>query len=158
MQLDDAEIMRLSRLSRIAALELVHLQQTDGRLFGQLLSAHVLAEKCKDIGFSEQLDAFVARFGRLQDLLGDKFLPAWLKVMQEVPGTALENLDKAEKLGLVSNADDWFATRKLRNLMVHEYLQDPEALFDALIAAHRAVPMLAATCKALIQRTDRLMV
>ena len=39
--------------------------------------------------------------------------------------------------------------------MVHEYLQDADALFSALVAAHRAVPMLAATCRALIQRSSR---
>ena len=83
--------------------------------------------------------------------------PAWLKAMEEVPSTALENLDKAEKWGLVSKADDWFAVRKLRNLMVHEYLQDAQALLDALQAAHHAVPMLAFTCQALIQRTAPLL-
>ncbi len=122
MSPDAAELSRLARLSQLATLELQHLQATDGRLFAQTLTAETLAEKCQDVAFSEQVDAFVARFGRLQDLLGDKFLPAWLRAMEEPPGTALENLDKAEKLGLVSGADVWFAVRKLRNLMVHEYL------------------------------------
>lgn len=83
-------------------------------------------------------------------------LSAWLKAVQEAPETALENLDKAEKLGLVASADAWLATRKLRNLMVHEYLQNTEALFEALTAAHRAVPMLADTCQTLIQRSRHL--
>lgn len=157
IQLSLAEANRLQRLSDIAALALQHLQQTDARLFAHELDAAELLEHCKDIGFSEQVDAFVARFGRLQDLLGDKFLPAWLKAMEEVPSTALENLDKAEKWGLVSKADDWFAVRKLRNLMVHEYLQDAQSLLDALQAAHHAVPMLAFTCQALIQRTAPLL-
>ena len=157
IQLSLAEANRLQRLSDIAALALQHLQQTDARLFAHEFDAAELLEHCKDIGFSEQVDAFVARFGRLQDLLGDKFLPAWLKAMEEVPSTALENLDKAEKWGLVSKADDWFAVRKLRNLMVHEYLQDAQALLDALQAAHHAVPMLAFTCQALIQRTTPLL-
>jgi hypothetical protein len=41
--------------------------------------------------------------------------------------------------------------------MVHEYLQDAQALLDALQAAHHAVPMLAFTCQALIQRTAPLL-
>ena len=157
IQLSQAEASRLQRLSDIAALALQHLQQTDARLFAHDFDAAELLEHCKDIGFSEQVDAFVARFGCLQDLLGEKFLPPWLKAMEEVPSTALENLDKAEKWGLVSKADAWFAVRKLRNLMVHEYLQDAQALLDALQAAHHAVPMLAFTCQALIQRTAPLL-
>lgn len=153
MSPDPAELSRLARLSALATLELQHLQVTDARLFAHVLTPEILAEKCQDVAFSEQLDAFVARFGRLQDLLGDKFLPAWLKAMEEPPGTALENLDKAEKFGLVTNADDWFAVRKLRNLMVHEYLQDAQALLDALMAAHEAVPMLGHTCRTLVART-----
>ena len=157
MSPDSAELSRLARLSALATLELQHLQVTDGRLFAQTFTAATLAEKCQDVAFSEQLDAFVARFGRLQDLLGDKFLPAWLRAMEEPPGTALENLDKAEKLGLVSGADAWFAVRKLRNLMVHEYLQEPEALFEALMAAHEAVPMLRNTCRLLVERSKFLL-
>ena len=151
-----AEQSRLRRLSDTAALALDHLLKTDSRVFAEALSAGSLAERCKDIDFSEQLDAFVARFGRLQDLLGDKLLLAWLRAMEEQAGTALENLDKAEKLGLVSSADDCFAVRKLRNLMVHEYLQDAQALWDALQAAHVAVPMLAFTCQSLRDRVAPL--
>jgi hypothetical protein len=78
-------------------------------------------------------------------LLGDKFLPAWLKAMEEGAGAVPENLDRAEKLGLLSSADDWLAVRKLRNLMVHEYIDHPETLHMALNSAHDHVTMLAQT-------------
>jgi hypothetical protein len=45
--------------------------------------------------------------------------------MEEGAGAVFENLDRAEKLGLLSSADDWLAVRKLRNLMVHEYIDHP---------------------------------
>ena len=38
--------------------------------------------------------------------------------MEERVGAVLENLDRAERLGLIDGADDWLAVRKLRNLMV----------------------------------------
>ena len=134
---------RLLGLLKTAQAELLHLQQTDQRLFGMPFDPDGLVAHLADIDFSERVDAFVARFGRLQDLLGDKLLPAWLKAMEESVGAVLENLDRAERLGLIDGADDWLAVRKLRNLMVHEYLDRAETLHMALYAAHEHVGMLA---------------
>jgi hypothetical protein len=50
------------------------------------------------------LAAFVSRFGRLQDTVGDKLLPALLSALAEPVGPAIDNLDKAEKLGLLESA------------------------------------------------------
>jgi hypothetical protein len=122
MPLDPAERARLNQLAETAGRELEHLQITTGRLFADPFTAEELEVRCRDVDFAERLDAFVARFGRLQDLLGDKLLPAWLKAMQEPPSTVMEMLDRAEKLGVLRSADEWVALRKLRNRMVHEYL------------------------------------
>jgi hypothetical protein len=111
-------------------------------LFAAPFTPSQLQVLCDDVDFAERLDAFVARFGRLQDLLGDKFLPAWLRAMQEAPASALENLDRAEKLGLVRSADEWVALRKLRNRMVHEYLWQYDELHGTLHAARNGVPAL----------------
>jgi len=120
--LSDGEKARLQMLQETAKLELLHLQQTNHRLFAQAWPQEEMASKMLDIDFAERVDAFVARFGRLQDLLGDKYLPAWLRAVQEPVGTALENLDRAEKLGLVQSSDAWISVRKLRNQLVHEYV------------------------------------
>lgn len=148
---------RLASLLKTAKAELLHLQQTDARLFNHPFNPQELVSQLQDIDFSERVDAFVARFGRLQDLLGDKFLPAWLKAMEEGAGAALENLDRAEKLGLLSSADDWLAVRKLRNLMVHEYIDHPGTLHMALCAAHAHVSMLAQTVDNFERRTLSLL-
>ncbi len=68
------------------------------------------------------MDAFVVRFGRLQDTLRDKLLPAFLYIMEERTGTIRENLDCAEKLGIIASLDYWLVLRKLRNRMIHEYV------------------------------------
>jgi hypothetical protein len=73
--LSDGEKARLQMLQETAKLELLHLQQTNQRLFAQPWSQEEMANKMLDIDFAERVDAFVARFGRLQDLLGDKYLP-----------------------------------------------------------------------------------
>jgi hypothetical protein len=106
-----------------------------------------------DDELGERIDAFVARFGRLQDTLGDKLLPAFLQAMAEKSGTMLENLDRAEKLNLIWSADGWLALRKLRNRMIHEYVPDPSELLNALVTAHQSISMLA---DALANIGDRL--
>ncbi len=154
--LSDGEKARLQMLQETAKLELLHLQQTNQRLFAQPWSQEAMASKMLDIDFAERVDAFLARFGRLQDLLGDKYLPAWLRAVQEPVGTALENLDRAEKLGLVQSADAWISVRKLRNQLVHEYVGRMYILHDALFQANDQVSLLASTAEQLVERTSRL--
>jgi len=154
--LSDGEKARLQMLQETAKLELLHLQQTNQRLFAQPWSQEAMANKMLDIDFAERVDAFVARFGRLQDLLGDKYLPAWLRAVQEPVGTALENLDRAEKLGLVQSADAWISVRKLRNQFVHEYVGRMDILHDALFQANDQVGLLAFTANQLVERTAKL--
>lgn len=156
-KLSPGERQRLSGLLKTAQAELLHLQQTDQRLFGRPFSPEGLVSHLEDIDFSERVDAFVARFGRLQDLLGDKLLPAWLRTMEEGVGAVLENLDRAERLGLIDGADDWLAVRKLRNVMVHEYIDRAETLHMALYAAHAHVGMLAQTVERFKLRTQNLL-
>jgi len=155
--LSDGEKARLQMLQETAKLELLHLQQTNQRLFAQPWPQEAMAKKMLDIDFAERVDAFVARFGRLQDLLGDKYLPAWLRAVQEPVGTALENLDRAEKLGLVQSADDWISVRKLCNQLVHEYVGRMDILHSALFQANDQVGLLAFTANQLAERTGNLL-
>ena len=154
MNIPKGEQERLHSLMGIAQREGVLLLQTDTRLFANPFSALELPKLLEQPDFSERTDAFVARFGRLQDLLGDKWLPAWLRAMQEPLGAVLENLDRAEKLQLIQSADEWLAVRKL---MVHEYLDQPDALHAALLAAHAGVPMLLQTVERMADRTRPLL-
>jgi hypothetical protein len=150
------ELARLQHLAGLVQKEREHLEATTQRLFAQQWTAQDLPTLVQDIDFSERIDAFVARFGRLQDLLGDKLLPAWLKAMQEPPAPVLDNLNKAEKFGLLPNADQWLALRRLRNQLVHEYLQNEDELFDALQAARAGVPVLSQVAKALAQKVEAI--
>ena len=110
----------------------------------------------KDPVAAERLDAFVSRFDRLQDNLGDKLLPQLLDAMAEKTGAAIENLDRAEKLGWIESADVWLEMRKLRNQMVHEYIEDMNILVSALKAGHAFVPVLIATAQRFATRIDKL--
>jgi hypothetical protein len=59
-------------------------------------------------------------------------------------GSALDNLDRAARLGLLAvNSETWMAARALRNRMVHDYIRNAAVLAEAVNAAHAAIPMLA---------------
>lgn len=149
MNPDPHQQNRLERLVGLAQKELRHLQLTDERLFSQPFDAERAASLDNDVDLSERVDAFVARFGRLQDTVGDKLLPAWLTAHGEKTETFIDNLDRAERLGLIEDAQAWFDMRRLRNQMIHEYVEDPQVLASALQAGHAFVPTLAATVELL---------
>lgn len=140
----DVGRQRLAFLLETVQLEARHLQETDLRLFEHPFTAERAASLRDDAALAERLDAFVARFARLQDTAGDKLLPVLLARIGEPVGSVLDNLDRAARLGLLAQTgEDWVAARALRNRMVHEYIRDAERLAQAVTAAHEAVPMLA---------------
>lgn len=140
---------RLRFLLETVALESEHLQGTDQRLFSLPFTAERAAALREDVLLAERLDAFAARFSRLQDKLADKLLPALLARLGEPVGSVLDNLDRAHRLGLLQEpAEISLAVRALRDRMVHEYIRQPELLADAVNAAHRAIPMLVAFAQA----------
>jgi hypothetical protein len=155
MKLDEGLKLRLQFLCRVVKKEANYLQETDARLFAQTLNVSDLRLIAEDALLAERLDAFVSRFGRLQDTLADKFLPALLDAMAETRGAATENLDRAEKLGWLESTDDWLVMRKLRNQMVHEYIEDLVILCDSLKAGHSFVKTLVKTADQFIFQADR---
>ncbi|TAN50198.1 MAG: hypothetical protein EPN21_09575 [Methylococcaceae bacterium] len=142
MNQDDAAAERLIFLARVVRKECGHLQATDARLFNEPFVPTSVVRMETDAALAERVDAFVSRFGRLQDTLGDKLLPALLALLGERTKVFVDNLDKAERLGWVDSVNDWLAMRQLRNQMVHEYIEDPEILVNALNAGHAFVPAL----------------
>lgn len=134
---------RLAFLLETVALEAAHLQGTDERLFAVPFTPERAASLRDDPLLAERLDAFSARFARLQDTLGDKLLPALLSRIGELVGSVLDNLDRAHRLNLLNHpAEEWLAARALRNRMVHEYIRQPALLADAVNAAHESIAML----------------
>jgi hypothetical protein len=156
MRVTEGQWERLQFLARVTHKECLYLQETDGRLFADSMTIDSLQKLEIDSVLAERLDAFVSRFGRLQDNLGDKLLPQLLDAMAEKTGAAIENLDRAEKLGWIESADVWLEMRKLRNQMVHEYIEDLAILTNALQAGHAFVPVLIDTAQRLTSQIDKL--
>jgi hypothetical protein len=153
--IDPALAARLAFLSRVVGREIDYLGQTDSRLFASPLTVDVIRALPIDPSLSERVEAFAARFGRLQDTLGDKLLPALMAAAGERPLAAADNLAWAERIGWIASADRWFALRQLRNRMVHEYIEQPELLVAALQAAHDGVPELFAAAARMIEEAGR---
>jgi hypothetical protein len=136
---------RLCFLLDTVAREGAQLLGTAGRLFTTPIDAAWVAALEQQPETAERVDAFVARFGRMQDTLGDKLIPELRRRLAETPGAALDNLNRMEKLGLLSSVVDWVEARNLRNRWVHEYLRNPEDVAGALQRAHQLVPLLVDT-------------
>lgn len=147
MRVEEGQWERLQFLARVTRKECLYLQETDSRLFTDPMTLESLQKMEIAPVLAERLDAFVGRFGRLQDNLGDKLLPQLLDAMAEKTGAVIENLDRAEKLGWIESADVWLEMRKLRNQMVHECIEDLNILISALKAGHAFVPVLIGTAQ-----------
>lgn len=135
----------LARLLLVTSRESDYLGRTAERLAAEQLDIDWVVALPGEDARSEMLDAFVSRFGRLQDTLGDKLIPAMLRLSLERLGSQLDNLLRAEKLGWVESVDHWIALRELRNRLVHEYVDSPDRLLMAIHAALEGVPVLRAT-------------
>lgn len=132
----------LRELVRITGKELIQLSKTADRIQKQAIDlSWILSLETSD-DRSEMLDAFVSRFGRLQDTLGDKLLPLILRASLEKTGTQLDNLFRAEKMGWLESAQSWIENRELRNRLIHEYMESPEDLLEALKQALNGVTVL----------------
>jgi len=150
MTLDKTLQLRMQFLSRVVRKECMHLAGTDRRLFNNPFSIERAKQLESDPELAERVEAFVGRFRRLQDTLGDKLLPLILAALGETPAAMIDNLDKAERLNLIESTDDWLAMRKLRNQMVHEYVEDLEILANALQSGHSFVTSLLAAADRLL--------
>jgi len=142
MMLDAKQVLRLQFLVRVVRKECQHLASTDSRLFKGVFSLEQVQLLETDPDLAERVEAFVGRFARLQETVGDKLSPQLLAALGEKIASVMDNLDRAERLGLIKSADEWMAMRNLRNQMIHEYVEDPVLLANALQTGHSFVPEL----------------
>ena len=145
MTSSDNNTFIIERLIDITEKEVIYFQQYKIRVINSNIDIEWIEALDRNPQQSEMLDAFVARFGRLQDTIGDKLLPAILKLNLEPVGSQLDNLFRAEKLGWIDSVDQWIELRELRNSLVYEYMTSPEKLLFALKKVLRFGDMLIRT-------------
>lgn len=140
-------VLDMAKNRFLATLEIVRreinvLNYSSGRLFSYTIDKNWAERLRDDMQAAEILEAYVSRFGRLQDTIGDKLIPRALLAMAEKTGSMIDNLNRAERLGWMDNVDDWVTARELRNKLVHEYIKNAENFADDVNSAHKAEEML----------------
>lgn len=101
-------IIRLEQVLEILGLEDKLLQDVAGRLFVKAeYDEQWLTEVLSDSNLSDRLESFTSKFCRMQDNMVDKFLPLYLQQQGEIAGSAIDNLRKLERIGLIDNAEAW---------------------------------------------------
>ena len=90
------------------------------------------------------LDQLLYRFGKLQDAIGTRLLPAMLQLVQEWQDNEpfLDKLNRAEKLSMLPSVEQWQLLRELRNQTTHEYPDQPEIVRANLQRLIAHVPVL----------------
>ena len=126
----------------LARKEATHLSYTHRTLFAQPIDADWVQQLNARDDLAEKVDAFVGRFGRLQDHLGEKLIPRFAALLGESPKSMLDVLAFAEKMQWIENAEIFIGARKLRKLLVHEYMSDAALFLQALLTAREAAAML----------------
>ena len=135
----------ITQLVKVTEKEARYLTRTANRLNELNINLSWVESLDNNDLHSEMLDAFVSRYARLQDTLGDKLLPAMLRGSLEKTGSQLDNLLRAEKLGWIESTQIWIEIRELRNRLVHEYIESPSNLLSALQQALTCVTILIET-------------
>ena len=74
----------------------------------------------------EKFESLSARFVRLYDTLHQKIFRLIDIIDLDHAGTVRDRINRAEKKGLIEDAQEFIETRELRNSIAHEY--QPEAL------------------------------
>ena len=135
-------VSRLLHTLGIVAREGEHRAYSWGRLYAYPIDAGWVRGLETAPEIAERLEAFVSRFGRMQDTIADKLLPRWLMALAETPGSQIETLNRAEKLGVLESVERWLEARKLRNRLVYEYMESPEVFAEDLVLAKEYSLML----------------
>ncbi|MEQ1837220.1 MAG: hypothetical protein ABL858_02590 [Candidatus Nitrotoga sp.] len=68
----------------------------------------------------------------------------------------MDNLAYAERTGWIDSAEEFVGARKLRNLLVHEYMAEAELFLESLQTADEATHMLIDVVTRIKQQADTL--
>lgn len=83
------------------------------------------------------IDAFIFRYTKLQDFVGDKLFKRLLAAIGEYKSNMsyVDILDKLEKLEIISSSSNWIKFRQLRNQLTHEYPDDISSIISGIMLA-----------------------
>lgn len=99
------------------------------------------------------LELFLNRFAKLQDHIGKNLFNAYFKTQSEdvTNLTMLDKLHKLEKFGIVDDSSIWQEMRNARNIVSHEYPDNPKLVANTLNLIHGYAQQLLIIKSRLIQ-------
>ena len=79
-------------------------------------------------------EALTSRFARLSDIIIRKMFRLIDRLDIELEGTVRDSINRAEKKGLIDDADQFGKIREIRNIIAHEYLlEDMSQLYREVL-------------------------
>jgi hypothetical protein len=88
----------------------------------------------------ESFEALTSRFARLSDIIIQKLFRVFDTLNLDTPGTVRDRINRAEKIGAISSADEFIEIRILRNEIAHEYKSD--TIYDIFKHVMELTPIL----------------
>lgn len=135
----------IPRLFRRIAREIEHLEAVRARLLegDPAITPEWVAEHADDAQFIDRLNSFGIQLGRTAESITKKLLPQLLEYAGETVGSVIDNLNTAHKVGWIDDPAAWTELNRVRNTLVHEYLEDPEFMAAQLETAVPLVDVIA---------------
>jgi len=111
-------------------------------------SLHYSYGRCLELGLKaeytpeeqERFESLANRFARMSDILAQKVFRLIDRLDLDDQGSVRDRMNRAEKKGLVTDADAFSELRELRNRIAHEYV--PTAVQTIFREVLSAVPAL----------------
>ena len=132
--------MTLELVFKSLDLQFHRMDQLTSRLQQLSISIHTL----DDDESRTLIDAFIYRFSKIQDMMGQKLFPVFMDFIQEdarrMPFIDILNL--LEKLDLIPDVETWLSFRTLRNNLSHEYPDNEEEIIEGIEKALEVYPQV----------------
>ncbi len=96
------ERQRLGATLETVRREGVRLLYSQQGLACQTTDKRRVVELENNPAMAERLEAFVSRYSRMQDTIGEKLLPHWLHAQGERTTTLIDTLNRAERLQIIN--------------------------------------------------------
>lgn len=102
--------------------------------YQELCNQAISADIYQNPELVKTIDAFILRFIKLQDFMGDKLFKEILRNVGEYKDSMslIDCLDKLEKLEIINSAGQWLQYRTLRNNLTHEYPDNQTAIIEGI--------------------------
>lgn len=102
--------------------------------YDDILKFQLNVEIYEDKEKIKTIDAFIFRFIKLQDFMGNKLFKTLLMRIGEYRDnmSLIDILDKLEKLEIINDADKWIDFRMVRNSLTHEYPDNEKDVIDGI--------------------------